>query len=150
MLEPRISPTLPDWIKDHLTRYLATDGEDGYLWDSAFGGGEGMVTTLLLSTVGRRSGVTLTLPLIFGETATGYAIIASKGGAPAHPAWFLNLEAQPEVTVQIKGETFTATARVVEGAERETIWKMMQGIYAPYDSYQAATERLIPVVVLER
>jgi hypothetical protein len=60
------SRELPDWIKDHLSRYIATNGEDGYLWDASLGGGQGMVPTLLLTTVGRKSGRDLTLPLIFG------------------------------------------------------------------------------------
>lgn len=149
MLEPRISPNLPDWIHDHLSRYLATDGEEGYLWDSSIGGGEGMVTTLLLSTVGRKSGQTLTLPLIFGEANGACVVIASKGGAPAHPAWYLNLDANPEVTVQVKAKRMTCRARVAQGEEREQLWQMMNAIYAPYDSYQAATEREIPVVVLD-
>jgi deazaflavin-dependent oxidoreductase (nitroreductase family) len=151
MAEPVINDKLPAWIKDHLTRYLATDGADGHLWDASLGGGQGMVPTLLLTTVGRKSGSPLTLPLIYGRTpAGGYTVIASKGGAPAHPAWFLNLQAQPEVDVQVAAERFRARARVAEGEEREAIWREMVGIYAPYEEYQAKTERQIPVVVLER
>ena len=88
MIEPRISPDLPQWIKDHLTRYLNSNGEDGYLWDASFGGGTGMIATLLLTTVGRKSGNTLTIPLIFGKSANAYVVIASKGGAANHPAGF--------------------------------------------------------------
>lgn len=150
MIEPRLSPDLPDWIRDHLNRYLESDGEDGFLWDATLGGGEGMVATLLLSTIGRKSGQTLTLPLIFGEIDGGCVVIASKGGAPQHPAWYLNLAASPEVGVQVKSERFTARARVAAGEERERLWKMMVDIYAPYETYQQATERQIPVVVLER
>jgi len=64
MAEPNNSPALPDWMKDHIARYIATDGADGYLWDASIGGGKGMVPTLLLTTVGRKSGRVLTLPLI--------------------------------------------------------------------------------------
>jgi deazaflavin-dependent oxidoreductase (nitroreductase family) len=145
----RISPTLPDWIKDHLQRYLATDGADGYMWDAALGGGEGMVATLLLTTVGRKSGEPLTLPLIFCKSETGYAVIASKGGAPAHPAWYLNLQANPSVHVQIKAEKFEAKARTANPEERAALWKKMVAIYAPYDKYQAKAGREIPVVILE-
>ena len=67
MPEPRIVPGLPDWIKDHLSRYLASNGEDGHMWDATLGGGTGLCPTLLLSTVGRKSGETLTLPLIYGK-----------------------------------------------------------------------------------
>ncbi len=117
MPEPRISPTLPGWIRKHLTRYLETDGEDGYLWDSTVGGGKGMIATLLLSTTGRKSGETLTIPLIFGENDDAYVVIASKGGAPRHPAWYHNLMADPNVSVQVKADRFEARARIAEGGK---------------------------------
>jgi deazaflavin-dependent oxidoreductase (nitroreductase family) len=150
MTDSRIADSLPDWIKDHLRRYLATDGADGHLWDATLGGGTGMVPTLLLTTTGRKSGQPLTLPLIYGEYGNNVVVIASKGGAPAHPAWYLNLEATPEVGVQVKADRFDARARTASGAEREMLWKQLVGIYHPYEKYQAATTREIPVVVLER
>lgn len=150
MTEQRISPNLPAWIKDHLRRYLATDGADGYLWDAALGGGEGMVATLLLTTTGRKSGQPLTLPLIFGETGSGsYMVVASKGGAPAHPAWYLNLLDDPRVHVQVKDRKFEARARTAGSEERAALWQKMAAIYPPYDKYQASTDREIPVVVLD-
>lgn len=149
MLEPRIAPKLPDWMKEHLTRYLATDGKDGHLWDASIGGGEGMVPTLLLSTTGRKSGRVLTLPLIYGTHDASYVVVASKGGAPTHPVWYLNLAADPLVTVQIEGRRFDARARTAEGDERARLWTKMVGIYAPYLKYQEATQRDIPVVVLD-
>lgn len=150
MTEPRINPALPDWIKDHLTRYLASNGADGHLWDATLGGGTGLCPTLLLTTVGRKSGEALTLPLIYGRAGNAYVVIASKGGAPAHPAWYLNLAANPEVGVQVMAERFTARARSASGAERSALWQMMVGVYHPYEKYQAATAREIPVVVLDR
>ena len=150
MPEPRIAPGLPDWIKDHLSRYLASNGEDGHMWDATVVGGTGLYPTLLLSTVGRKSGETLTLPLIYGKAGKDHVVIASKGGAPAHPAWYLNLAAQPEVGVQVKADRFAARARTATGAERAALWQMMIGVFHPYETYQAATEREIPVVVLER
>lgn len=149
MHEPRIAPNLPEWIKDHLSRYLATDGEDGHLWDASVAGGSGSVPTLLLTTVGRKSGEALTLPLIYRRSGSSYVVIASKGGAPAHPAWYLNLEADPNVTVQVKGDRFAARARVAQGGERATLWSKMVDSFAPYETYQAATTREIPVVVLD-
>jgi deazaflavin-dependent oxidoreductase (nitroreductase family) len=149
MTEARISEKLPDWIRDHLQRYIESDGADGHYWDASLGGGEGMVATLLLTTEGRRSGQPLTIPLIYGRTDKGYCVVASKGGAPVHPAWFLNLQANPEVQIQVAAEKYMARARVAEGEERERLWRQMVGIYAPYTDYQAATERRIPVVVLE-
>ena len=149
MSDVNIPASLPDWIKKHIELYLQ-DGEKGHYWDAALGGGEGMLTTLLLTTKGRKSGKPLILPLIYRPTGDGgYCVIASKGGAPAHPAWFLNLQANPEVDVQVANNTFTATARVAEGEERERLWAMMVDYYAPYTDYQAATQRQIPVVVLQ-
>lgn len=150
MTVQRISPKLPAWIREHLARYIETDGADGYWWDAALGGGEGKVATLLLTTTGRKSGEPLTLPLIFCESEHGYAVIASKGGAPEHPSWYLNLEADPNVHVQVKAEKFTARARTANPQERAELWKKMVAIYPPYDKYQAATSREIPVVILER
>jgi deazaflavin-dependent oxidoreductase (nitroreductase family) len=150
MAEPSASRELPDWIKDHVSRYLASGGEDGYLWDASIGGGKGMVPTLLLTTVGRKSGKVLTLPLIFGQSGADYVVVASKGGSPAHPAWYLNLEAKPEVQVQVKADKFTARAHTATGAERTTLWTNMVGLYGPYADYQKKTDRQIPVVVLKR
>jgi deazaflavin-dependent oxidoreductase (nitroreductase family) len=149
MAESNKSPDLPTWIKDHIVRYLATDGADGYLWDASIGGGKGLVPTLLLTTTGRKSGRVLTLPLIFGRSGQNYVVVASKGGAPAHPAWYLNLQANPEVQVQVKAEKFTARAHTADAAERATLWPMMVDIYGPYAQYQTKTDRQIPVVVLE-
>ena len=144
------TPTqLPDWIRDHVRRYRESNGADGNLWDSKVAGGPGPVPTLLLTTTGRKSQRRLTLPLIYGKTPSGYAIVASKGGAPAHPAWFLNLRDDPTVDVQVAAEKFKARARVASGAERAALWKQMAAIYPPYDDYQRRTKREIPVVVLD-
>lgn len=150
MAQPSASNELPAWIQDHLSRYLATDGADGYLWDASLGGGKGMIPTLLLTTVGRKSGRPLTLPLIFGRSGADYVVVASKGGAPAHPAWYLNLEANPEVQVQVKADKFTAQAHTANAQERNALWPMMVNIYGPYADYQKKTDRQIPVVVLQR
>jgi deazaflavin-dependent oxidoreductase (nitroreductase family) len=131
-----------------MARYIATDGADGYLWDASLGGGKGMVPTLLLTTTGRKSGNALTLPLIFGRSGPNYVVVASKGGAPTHPSWYLNLQANPEVRVQVKGEKFAARAHTAESAERAALWPKMVEIYGPYEQYQTKTDRRIPVVVL--
>jgi deazaflavin-dependent oxidoreductase (nitroreductase family) len=149
MSEISIPDSLPSWIKEHIELYLR-DGEAGHLWDASLGGGEGMLTTLLLTTTGRKSGRQLVLPLIYRPTDDGgYCIIASKGGAPTHPAWFLNLEADPKVKVKVANRELDAVARVAEGAEREALWDQLSEYYAPYNDYQAATTRQIPVVVLD-
>jgi len=148
MTESNKTRELPDWIKNHLSRYIATDGADGYLWDARLGGGKGLVPTLLLTTTGRKSGNALTLPLIFGRSGPNYVVVASKGGAPTHPSWYLNLQANPQVRVQVKGEKFTARAHTADAAERAALWPKMVEIYGPYEQYQIKTDRQIPVVVL--
>jgi deazaflavin-dependent oxidoreductase (nitroreductase family) len=148
MTESNKTRELPDWIKNHLSRYIATDGADGYLWDASLGGGKGLVPTLLLTTTGRKSGNALTLPLIFGRSGPNYVVVASKGGAPTHPSWYLNLQANPQVRVQVKGEKFTARAHTADAAERAALWPKMVEIYGPYEQYQTKTDRQIPVVVL--
>ncbi len=150
MSEPSGSRELPAWIKNHVERYLATNGEDGYLWDASAGGGKGMVATLLLTTVGRKTGRELTLPLIFGRFGEDYVVVASKGGAPQHPAWYLNLDANPKVKLQVKADKFSAQARTANAQERAALWPKMVAIYGPYADYQKKTDRQIPVVVLKR
>lgn len=149
MAEPTKSSQLPNWIQDHLARYIATDGKDGYLWDAALGGGKGLVPTLLLTTTGRKSGAAMTIPLIFGTEDSTYVVVASKGGAPTHPAWYLNLQANPEVRVQVKAKKFAALAHTADATERAKLWPMMVDIYGPYAQYQTKTDRQIPVVVLK-
>jgi deazaflavin-dependent oxidoreductase (nitroreductase family) len=148
MTESNKPRELPVWIKDHLARYIATDGADGYMWDASLGGGKGLVATLLLTTTGRKSGNALTLPLIFGRSGRNCVVVASKGGAPTHPSWYLNLQANPEVRVQVKGEKFAARAHTADAQERAALWPMMVEIYGPYEQYQTKTDRQIPVVVL--
>lgn len=127
---------------EHVRRYRETDGETGYLWNGA--------TALLLTTKGRKSGEDRTIAIIFKQVGDRYAIIASKGGAPTHPAWYLNILADPNVTLQIKGERFAGVARTAEGAEREQLWAASLEQWPNYDVYQSRTERKIPVVVVER
>lgn len=150
MTESKRSSAVPDWIQKHTARYIATDGTDGYLWDASLGGGEGLVPTLLLTTVGRKSGNHLTLPLIFNSWGADFIVVASKGGAKSHPAWYFNLQANPEVLVQIKGDKFKARARTANAHERAELWPQMVKLYGPYAQYQTKTDREIPIVVLTR
>ena len=141
------------WIAEHIELYR-TDPEKARLWDSTPVGGPGVLPTLLLTTVGRKSGEPRSLPLIYGEAQSNggesWVIIASKGGAPAHPLWFLNLQAQPDCDLMVGAQAVAARARVAQGEERERLWKQMAEIYPPYDEYQErAGDRRIPVVVLE-
>jgi deazaflavin-dependent oxidoreductase (nitroreductase family) len=135
-------PQLPDWITDHITKYVQTNGEDGHIWRG--------VPTLLLTTTGRRSGERHLLPLIYGRAGASYLVVASKGGAPTHPAWYQNLVGQPEVDVQVGSEKFKARARTAGAEEKPGLWQTMTSIWPAYDEYQQRTSRPIPVVILER
>ena len=150
MVDESLLEEMPAWLQEHARSYLETDGEQGHMWDSTVIGGPGPVQCLLLTTTGRKTGKKRLLPLIYGETEGGVVVVASKGGAPSHPVWYLNLVDQPEVEVQVKAERFRAQARVAKGDERTRLWDEMVGIWAAYTSYQENTEREIPVVVLER
>ena len=125
-----------------MRRYLESGGRDGHIWEG--------VTTLLLTTTGRRSGQPRTTPLIYGRAGERYLVVASRGGAPEHPGWYQNLVAQPVVQVQVMADRFSARARTATAAEKPALWKTMTSIWPPYDEYQARTGREIPVVILER
>jgi deazaflavin-dependent oxidoreductase (nitroreductase family) len=127
----------------HVERYLETNGEDGYHWRNG-------TTILILFTTGRKSGERRSHALIFREYGDAYTVVASKGGSDAPPAWFVNLRADPNVEVQIKGDRFRATARVATPAEKPEMWATMVEAWPDYDAYQRKTDREIPVVVLER
>jgi deazaflavin-dependent oxidoreductase (nitroreductase family) len=128
--------------QEHVERYKETDGAEGYDWQGT--------TVLLLTTKGRKSGEPRELPLIFDEHDGDYILVASKGGAPTHPAWYLNLSEDPEVSVQVRGDRFQARARTASAEERSELWKLMNQSWPSYDTYQTKTDREIPVVVLER
>lgn len=138
------------FIADHRASYLSSGGEEGHLIDMSHVGVPGLTPTLLLGTVGRRSGNRLIAPLIYGCFGKEWVVIASKGGSPDHPAWFLNLREQPEVAFQVATQCFRATWREAEGEERARVWDYMGGIYPPYHDYQrTAGARRIPVVMLK-
>ena len=135
-----------DWVRDHATRYVATDGADGHEWNG--------MRCLLVTTKGRKTGRWVRSVLIYGiDEVTGEAIlVASKGGHPTNPLWFENMASSPDdVFVQIGGERYWATARVVSGDERARMWSTMAAIFPTYDEYRGkAAPREIPVVALAR
>ena len=133
---------------EHLRLYLDGDGSEAHMWDSAVVGGPGMVPTLLLTTRGAKSGAVRRCPLVYGKTDVGYILVGS-GGTAAHPAWYYNLIAHPDVEIQVATERHLVRARAAEGEQRARLWKHMVGVYPNYETYQASTEREIPVVVLE-
>jgi proline iminopeptidase len=128
---------------EHVRAYIDTNGERGHDWKNG-------TTILLLTTTGRKSGSPRIMPLIYREIDGDPVIVASRGGAPQHPAWYLNLSDDPEVEVQIKGDVFTANARDAEGEERSRLWDKMVEVWPDYENYQKKTDREIPIVVLER
>ncbi|QKW40478.1 nitroreductase family deazaflavin-dependent oxidoreductase [Actinomadura sp. NAK00032] len=128
--------------EEHVRRYQETDGAEGHDWQGT--------TTLLLTTTGRKTGKERTTPLIYQPDGDAYLIVASKGGADEPPLWFRNLEADPEVKVQVKGDKFTARARTATPEEKPAMWRKMAAVWPDYDEYQKKTSREIPVVVLER
>lgn len=140
---------LPSWILEHLEEYEAAP-EKAHLWDATPFGGRPGTPCLLLFTRGRKSGRPITMPLIYGTDGDRYVIVGSKGGAPEHPAWYLNMLAQAEVEVQVAQDRFQAVHRTAQGEERARLFEMMTRIYPPFPSYQARTARELPVVVLER
>ena len=137
--EPVDSPV--GWVAAHIARYVATNGEEGHLWHG--------VPTLLLTTRGRRSGQPRRTALIYGRDGERYLVVASKGGAAAHPLWYLNLRDHPEVELQVGPERIRARARTATPEERSGLWRQMTAIWPAYDEYQAKTARAIPVVILE-
>jgi len=129
--------------QEHVERYRATDGDEGHEWQGT--------VTLLLTTKGRKSGEERTTPLIYGRSGDDYLIVASKGGADEPPAWYLNIQANPDdVEIQVKGERFKVRARDATPDEKPEMWKTMTAEWSAYDEYQEKTDREIPVVVLER
>ncbi|HIE86962.1 MAG TPA: nitroreductase family deazaflavin-dependent oxidoreductase [Pseudomonadales bacterium] len=138
------------WVAEHRKLY-AEDPKTAHLWDSSIFGGPGPLPTLLLTTIGRKSGKISLMPLLYSEFGEGYAIIASKGGDARHPGWYHNLQALEVVKVQIAEEIFQATTRTVVNPERQVIWEQMVTMYPPFADYKAsAGNRDIPVIMLKR
>lgn len=125
---------------DHIRAYQESDGEVGYLWNG--------VPTLLLSVTGRRSGRVLTSALIFARDGDDYLVVASQGGAPTHPFWYLNLSAHPAAAIQVKEAKIPVLARTATPAEKPRLWKIVTDVWPNYDVYQSRTDRDIPVVAL--
>src|SRR5690349_21638918 len=128
---------------EHVRSYRDTGGELGHDWK------EGS-SVLLLTTKGRRSGEERTTPLIFGTAGEDYVIVASKGGADEPPAWYVNLEADPDVEVQVLDDVFPARARTATPDEKPQLWESMIREWPHYAEYQEQTDRMMPVVLLQR
>lgn len=129
--------------EEHVREYIETDGEVGHEWVRG-------TTVLVLTTRGRKSGKEYRHALIYRQSGDDYVVVASKGGAPEHPDWYLNLKADPQVGVQVGADRFTATARDATPEERPKLWALMAEVWPDYDTYQEKTDREIPIVVLSR
>ncbi len=150
MSDARLAPNLPDWMVEHANRYLSSGGTDGHMYRITLQGRPEMtVPSLMLTTRGRRSGERFVLPLFYGRAGEGYFVVASKGGAPQHPAWYSNILADPEVEIQVGTARMRARARTAAGEERARLWAQALEFWPPYADYQRKTEREIPVVVLD-
>jgi deazaflavin-dependent oxidoreductase (nitroreductase family) len=125
---------------DHVRLYRETDGREGYLWNGA--------PTLLLTTIGRKSGKERMQALIYAEDGDDFLVVASKGGSPDHPSWYLNLLTTPRVSVQVRDQRFEADAFPADDAERPRLWAIVSSVWPNYDVYATRTTRKIPVVVL--
>ena len=141
--------TRRDWIGDHRDMYLSSGGAKGHVMDITAVGGHSFTTHCMIKYKGRKSGKVFITPLIYGDIGGEVVIVASKGGADHHPAWYLNITDQKHVEFQIATQAFRATWREPQGAEREKVWKFMVDIFPSYANYQKSTSRQIPLVMMK-
>jgi len=151
MTEAKLAPNLPQWMLEHVHRYLSSGGTDGHMYTITPPNLPTLtVPSLLLTTTGRKSGEKFLFPLFYGRAGDGYFVVASKGGAPEHPGWYRNLLANPEVDIQVGTAKLRARARTATGAERARLWEQAVKFWPPYADYQRKVPgREIPVVVLD-
>ena len=131
-----------DWNAQIIEEFRANGGEVGGQFEGA--------PLLLLHSTGARSGKERVNPMMYRPTDGGYAVFASKAGAPDNPDWYHNLLAHPDASVEVGTETVDVTARVTDGNERDQIWEAQKAEYSGFADYEAKTDRQIPVLVLER
>lgn len=129
-----------EWNRRTIEEFRANKGKVGGAWEGR--------PLLLLPTTGARSGQRRTNPVMYLREGSRLFIFASKGGAPTHPDWYRNLLAHPEVTVEIDDQTYTAIAKLVTGAERDSVYARWEAMYPQFHEYQEKTARIIPVIEL--
>lgn len=144
-----IERTTLDGVTLHKNAYIGSEGRNGHIWDFTKLGGHFLTTTLLLETIGAKTGERRVTPLIYGDIGGEVAIVASKGGADVNPGWYWNIRAMERVNIQIATQAFACTWREPAGDERRHIWDFMAEVYPPYTDYQAATPREIPIVLFK-
>ena len=130
-----------DWNAQIIAEFRENEGKVGGPFEGA--------PLLLLHHTGAKSGTERVTPLVYQPVDGGYAIFASKAGAPTNPDWYYNIVANPGVQVEVGADTVGANARVLDGAERETVWTRQKELMPNFAEYEAKTDRVIPVIVLE-
>jgi proline iminopeptidase len=142
MSEAKLAPNMPQWMREHVDLYLSSGGAEGHMYKiNSPTAPPKPVPSLLLTTIGRKSGERYLFPLFYGQTGKSYIIVASKGGAPEHPGWYRNL---------LGTRKMTAMARTATGEERARLWEKALEFWPPYADYQLKSQgREIPVVVLD-
>lgn len=142
-------PGLGRILKDHLTQYMSSGGRQGHIIETSAYGNPRITPTLLLRTRGRRTGKPYVAPLGYGLFGREWVVIASLGGAPVHPSWYLNLHAHPECEMQVATQVFRCTWREAEGEERQRVWDYMCELHPLFRRYErTVTNRVIPVIML--
>jgi F420H(2)-dependent quinone reductase len=134
-------PSPWDWVSAQVEQYEATGGKEGGTLEGA--------PCVILTTKGRKTGKLRKTPLMRIEHEGVYAVVASLGGAPQHPVWYLNLLANPDVSLQDGDKVFDFRARTATPEEKRHWWPRLTAVWPPYSEYQSKTERDIPVVLLE-
>jgi deazaflavin-dependent oxidoreductase (nitroreductase family) len=129
------------FVKAHIKEFVESDGRKGNMWLGA--------PALLLVTRGRKSGKLRRSGLIYGRDDKNYLLVASNGGSPKHPLWYLNLVANPEVELQVGSDKIAGRARIASKAEKPRLWKIMAGLFPRYNEYQAKAGREIPLIIVE-
>ncbi len=141
-LSGEYEPSPAEWVRNQVAEYERTGGASGNTLRD--------VPVIILTTKGAKSGKIRKSPLMRVEHDGKYAAVASMGGAPTHPVWYHNIAADPHVELQDGPEPVDMTAREVTGDERAEWWGYATAVWPDYDDYQAKTDRVIPVFVLER
>lgn len=136
-----VSDQIQDFNAKIIAEFRANDGQVGPPFEGA--------PLLLLHSTGAKSGAERVHPVVYQSVDLGWAIFASKAGAPTHPAWYHNLVAHPDASIEVGADTVDVRARVAEGDEREQLWSRQKELMPGFADYEAATTRTIPVVVLE-
>lgn len=140
-IDGEYEPSTWGWVADQVTEYENSNGtKANTLRDSD-------MPIIVMTTIGHRSGKVRKVPLMKVEHEGEYAIVASKGGAPAHPGWYHNLVADPNVMIQDGPAPWDAEVRLVTGEERAAWWERSVAAYPPYAEYQEKTDREIPVFI---